>query len=269
MTSNSARRDLYLNEMGLGPVWRQRPVLGDQQSTLESNPASAPESCAAAPSPADIASMDWGQLEAAVAGCSACGLCRSRSRTVFGSGQRKGGWLFIGAGPGKLEEEQGQPFAGASGKLLDNMLAALSLARGNAAYLTTVVKCRATDGAGNDRAPSRAEAAACRPFLARQIALLQPVMIVALGKVAAFSLLDQDDQENQENIDPAISFTALRGTLHHYDAGNGAAIPLVVSYHPDTLLLRPAEKKNAWADLCLALQAYAESAGSVESTGPA
>lgn len=188
-----------------------------------------------------IAEMGWDELEASVAGCRACGLCASRANTVFGVGDRKAKWLFVGEGPGYNENLQGEPFVGAAGRLLDNMMRGLEMQRGENTFIANVVKCRPTDTQGKDRAPTQAEAAACLPYLKRQIALIKPEVIVALGKTAAISLL---------GLDPETPVGQLRGKLHRY-----ARLPLVVTYHPAYLLRKPLEKSKAWADLCLARNA--------------
>lgn len=191
-----------------------------------------------------IAQMGWDELEQAVSTCTRCGLCRGRTRTVFGVGDRKARWLFIGEGPGREEDARGEPFVGRAGQLLDNMLAAIHLARGQNAYIANVVKCRPTDENGKDRRPSAEETAACLPYLQRQIELIQPDVMVALGKTAAVSLL---------GLDPETAVSSLRGKVHRY-----AERPLVVTYHPAYLLRTPADKKKTWADLCLAMEQYAK-----------
>ena len=176
--------------------------------------------------------MDWAELEQAVAGCIACPLHERRNRTVFGVGDRRAAWLFVGEGPGVDEDREGEPFVGQAGKLLDNMLAAIGLKRGEDVYIANVVKCRPP---GN-RNPEPAEAAACAPYLTRQIALIQPRLIVALGRVAAHHLLDTD-----------ATLGSLRGRLHSH-----AGIPLLVTYHPAYLLRNLPDKARAWEDLCFA-----------------
>jgi uracil-DNA glycosylase family 4 len=192
-----------------------------------------------------IAGMDWGKLKETVAACEQCGLCRGRKNTVFGVGDEKAKWLFIGEGPGRNEDLQGQPFIGPAGKLLDNMLQAIGLKRGDNAYIANIVKCRPTDENGKDRPPSAQEVAACLPYLQRQIALIQPTVLVALGKTAALSLLA---------MDPATPVSKLRGTVHRYQD-----LPLIVTYHPAYLLRQLGDKSKAWSDLCLAMSAYANS----------
>ena len=192
---------------------------------------------------AAIANMSWQELDAAVANCTRCPLCKTRQQAVLGAGDRKPGWLFVGEGPGRVEDQQGEPFVGPAGKLLDNMLLALDLRRGENNYLANAVKCRPVDADGKDRPPSADESAACRPYLERQIALLKPAVIVALGKVAALSLIGGD---------PKIAVAALREQTHRH-----GSIPVIVTYHPAYLLRKPLDKAKSWRDLCLAAKAYA------------
>lgn len=191
---------------------------------------------------ARIKSMDWPQLKQQVSECRRCGLCNGRKNTVFGVGDEKAKWLFIGEGPGRNEDIQGEPFVGPAGKLLDNMLLAMGVKRGANAYIANIVKCRPTDDNGRDRPPSPQEVAACLPYLQRQIELIQPTVLVALGKTAALSLL---------GLDPATPVSRLRGSVHRYQD-----LPLVVTYHPAYLLRTLNDKSKAWADLCLAMSTY-------------
>jgi uracil-DNA glycosylase len=253
---NSAeRRALFLDEIGVGPLWLRRDALPsdgghavaaadpshtDFDVSDKHTPASA---SASAPSAAEVVNMDWATLQSTVAGCVKCGLCHGRTQTVFGTGDEKAKWLFVGEGPGRNEDVQGEPFIGQAGKLLDNMLLAMGLSRDQNAYIANIVKCRPTDDNGRDRPPTPDEAAACLPYLQRQIALIQPAIIVALGKTAALSLL---------GLDPDTPVSRLRGTVHRY-----AERPLIVTYHPAYLLRNMADKKKAWADLCLAMSTRA------------
>ena len=189
--------------------------------------------------------MDWPQLKEMVSGCTKCGLCRGRTQTVFGVGDEKAKWLFVGEGPGRNEDQQGKPFVGPAGKLLDNMLLSIGVKRGENAYIANIVKCRPTDANGRDRPPTPEESAACMPYLERQIELIQPAVIVALGKTAALSLLQ---------LDPATPVSKLRGTVHRY-----AGRPLIVTYHPAYLLRSLPDKRKTWVDLCLAMNTYAKS----------
>ena len=193
---------------------------------------------------ADIARMDWEVLQSTVAACTRCPLCKSRNRTVFGVGDHRARWLLIGEGPGRNEDQQGEPFVGPAGKLLDNMLQAIDLKRGENNFIANVVKCRPTDANGRDRAPAPEEIAACRPYLERQIALVQPTLIIAFGKVAAHSLLGCDSK---------TALAALRGSVHRRNE-----IPLVVTYHPAYLLRKPLDKSMSWQDLCMARRAISE-----------
>ena len=264
MTGRGAWRQQALDEMGLGPVWTRRsrqdgtaaPAAADLPGIEPAAPPAASASAPlvaplvapafappAAPPAQEVAQMDWTALETAVAGCIKCRLCEGRTKTVFGDGDRKAKWLFIGEGPGRNEDLQGLPFVGPAGKLLDNMLLAMGVSRTENAFIANVVKCRPTGDDGRDRAPTPDEAAACMPYLQRQIELIQPAILVALGKTAAISLLGL----------PAESPVGkLRGQVFEY---NG--LPLVVTYHPAYLLRRLTEKGKSWADLCLAMQAYA------------
>ncbi|WP_334188979.1 uracil-DNA glycosylase [Noviherbaspirillum sp.] len=265
--TNDQRRSAYLEEIGIGPLWKRRfppsettgvsepvveqlPGIPTHQEAFLAEPAVPGTSMAPAAEthafskydPAVIARMDWATLKETVSGCTKCDLCQSRTHTAFGVGDEKAKWLFVGEGPGRNEDLRGEPFVGQAGKLLDNMLLALGLKRGENAYIANIVKCRPTDAAGKDRPPTAEESAACIPYLQRQISLIQPAIIVALGKTAALSLL---------NLRPDTPVSKLRGTVHTY-----ADRPLVVTYHPAYLLRNLADKKKAWEDLCLAMATY-------------
>jgi DNA polymerase len=201
--------------------------------------APTPASCRPVQSPAPVVakaggvgSMGWEELGEAVRSCTACGLCRQRKRTVFGVGDEAASWLFVGEGPGADEDEQGEPFVGQGGRLLDSMLAAIGLKRGREVYIANVVKCRPP---GN-RVPTPEEAGACAPYLDRQIELIAPKLIVALGKTAVMRLLGSE-----------ASLASLRGRIHRY-----RDIPLVVTYHPAYLLRNLPDKAKAWEDLLFA-----------------
>ena len=255
-----SRREAFLAEMGLGPVWQSRaqaaapatdmpepmpvPVTEDIMPSLEAAGTAELAVAPSKPSGADVATMDWQQIKAAVAVCTKCGLCQGRTQSVFGVGDEKAKWLFIGEGPGRNEDLTGEPFVGKAGKLLDNMLMSMGLKRGENAYIANIVKCRPTDATGKDRPPTPEETAACMPYLERQIALIQPTILVALGKTAALSLLA---------LDPETPVSRLRGKVHQY-----AGRPLIVTYHPAYLLRNMADKKKTWSDLCLAMSTYAD-----------
>ena len=246
-----SRREEMLREMGLTPVWRlrerQSSVIAAQDepipiavSDASSRPVQAPVAGADAQagtaddSRSAILRMDWPALKATVAACVQCPLHAKRTKTVFGVGDEQAQWVFVGEGPGVDEDAKGEPFVGQAGKLLDNMLAAIDLKRGENVYILNVVKCRPP---GN-RNPEPAEARQCQPFLQRQIELIKPKLLVALGRVAAVNLLGRD-----------ATIAALRGRVYQY---NG--IPLIVTYHPAYLLRNLPDKAKAWVDLCFAVQ---------------
>jgi len=232
-----------MKELGLSPVWVRRDESGrgshvagdsaveaqfpDEREALHSG------AVAEADRGADIKSMNWEQLRSSASACAACVLHKARKQGVFGVGDEKAEWLFVGEGPGADEDERGEPFVGQAGKLLDNMLAAIALKRGDNVYIANIAKCRPP---GN-RAPEPAEAHACEPYLDRQIELIRPRLIVALGKVAAQNLLGLD-----------ATLASLRGRMHRY-----RDTPLIVTYHPAYLLRTLVDKSKSWEDLCFAL----------------
>ena len=229
--------------MELTPVWRLResaPVAerapateppARNESRVTSNESLQP---ATGDRRAEIMSLDWTKLKQRVAGCTDCPLHAKRNQTVFGIGDENADWLFVGEGPGADEDAQGEPFVGQAGKLLDNMLAAIQLKRGQDVYIANLIKCRPP---GN-RNPEPHEALQCEPYLHRQIELIRPKLIIALGKVAAANLLASD-----------ASVASMRGRIHQY-----RGIPLIVTYHPAYLLRSLADKAKAWADLCFAVR---------------
>ena len=234
------RRVACLNAMGL-PAWSRRPgsVLPGAPAALRQVSAPAQDAPAELPAPGavgdiDIGSLDWDALEARVSSCVSCPLHAGRSRTVFGVGNRTADWLVIGEAPGAEEDRRGEPFVGRAGKLLDAMLLAAGRARSEV-YIANVVKCRPPE----NRDPRPEEAASCAPYLERQIALLRPKVILAVGRVAAQRLLDVETPVGR-----------LRGKVHRH-AGSGT--PLVVTWHPAYLLRRPEAKAEAWRDLVLAM----------------
>jgi DNA polymerase len=263
-----ATRDDILQELGLFPVWRRRtierrPVPEPRDSPVRASvvadeiasrasPVIANEPATVHPSDertARIARLEWADFAADVDSCTACGLAQTRNRSVPGVGDRHAEWLFVGEAPGADEDAKGEPFVGQAGRLLDSMLAALGIARGNHVYIANVLKCRPP----NNRTPEPAEAEACRPYLDRQIALIAPKLIVALGKSAATALLGVD-----------ATIASLRGRVHRY-----RGVPLIVTYHPAYLLRSLPEKAKAWEDLILARRAMRESGGAAETTGAA
>ncbi len=205
-----SRREEMLAEMGLAPIWRLK--------------GKSPER----------AKDDWIPLKAEVKGCTACGLANTRTQTVFGVGDENADWMLIGEAPGAEEDRLGDPFVGQAGKLLDNMLAAVDLSRTKNVYIANVLKCRPP---GN-RNPEPDEVAKCTPFLLRQIALVKPKLILAMGRFAAQTLLNSD-----------ASIASLRGKVHQY-----AGVPLIVTYHPAYLLRNLPDKAKAWEDLLMAVR---------------
>ena len=211
-------------------------AVGTAQAPGRAAPASVTES---GQRQADVAAMGWDALRDAVAACTACRLCEKRKQTVFGAGSTQAQWLIVGEAPGEQEDLAGEPFVGKSGQLLDSMLRAIGLTRGDAApqrqvYIANTVKCRPP---GN-RNPAPDELALCEPFLIRQLALLKPRIIVAMGRFAVQSLLRSDEPVGR-----------LRGRVHRYQG-----VPLIVTYHPAYLLRNPEDKARAWDDLCLAVE---------------
>jgi len=187
---------------------------------------------------ARIARMDWEELITETRQCTACELCGTRTQVVFGVGDHQAEWLVIGEAPGADEDRQGEPFVGRAGKLLNPMLLAIGLKR-EQVYIANILKCRPPD----NREPTPMEAAKCRPFLQRQIELIRPRIILAVGRVAAQNLLETDTQIGK-----------LRGRVHRFGP---TRIPVVVTYHPAYLLRSPREKRKAWDDLRLARRTLA------------
>jgi len=188
-----------------------------------------------------IAQMDWDQLRDSVAGCRACGLCEGRKNTVFGVGNEQADWMIIGEAPGEQEDLRGEPFVGEAGKLLDNMLRAIGLTRAEQApqrqvFIANALKCRPP----RNRNPDPAELAQCEPYLQRQIALVQPKMILAMGRFAVQLVLRSHE-----------AIGRLRGRVHEV-----RGIPVIVTYHPAYLLRNLPDKALAWDDLCLAVEQY-------------
>ena len=248
------RRRAMLAEMGLGgfsiqprtvaerpapapaPAARAaaEPAAGAAPVPPPRQPIAPPAAPAASPSGGAVPVLSWDELRQAVTECRACGLCDSRTNTVFGVGDPQPDWLVVGEAPGEQEDLQGEPFVGQAGKLLDNMLRAIGLDRQRKVYIANVLKCRPP---GN-RNPDPSEVAQCEPFLRRQVELLRPKIILAMGRFAVQSLLGS-----------AEPIGRLRGRVHRYQG-----VPLVVTYHPAYLLRNLPEKAKAWADLCLALE---------------
>lgn len=256
----NAMQGKHIKELGLSPLWVRKnapaavtsPTPAAAPSPSPSPPPSPPPpspatpavTSASAPTPApammataaaadspksDIAAMNWQQLRQTAEACRLCGLCEKRRKVAFGTGDQQAKVMFIGEGPGEDEDRQGEPFVGRAGKLLDLMLHAIELHRTNNVYIANIVKCRPP---GN-RNPTPEEASTCLPYLQRQIALVKPDLLVALGKVAAIHLLQIE-----------TSIAQLRQQIHTYHG-----TPLVVTYHPAYLLRSPQEKRKSWEDL--------------------
>lgn len=243
------RRERVLTELGLTPLWLHRQRL-DGSGAASELPGQATSDVAmpqrhAGHSARTVEVMDWAELREAAATCASCVLHEKRKQAVLGVGDEKADWLFVGEGPGAEEDMRGEPFVGQAGKLLDNMLSAIGLKRGNNVYIANVVKCRPP---GN-RNPAPEETLACQPFLDRQIALLQPRLVVALGKVAANTLLARGGTALRAR---GGTLGSLRNTVHDY-----RGIPLIVTYHPAYLLRTLTDKAKAWEDLCFAVETMA------------
>lgn len=258
----NARREAILKELGIGPLWKLRqPMVTDSEpspsvpsepevvaasdarapdvgvgrpgtSDTATDPASAASVQTAPAAVSPVADATWEQLTEAILTCRACSLCAARKQAVPGVGDREADWLIVGEGPGAEEDERGEPFVGQAGKLLDSMLAAIDLKRGEDVYIANAVKCRPP---GN-RTPLPEEMDTCRPYLARQIELIRPRLIVALGRPAAQTLLQEE-----------VKIGAARGQLFRYQG-----IPVIVTYHPAYLLRTPGDKSKAWEDLVFA-----------------
>lgn len=239
MSAAQERRERVLQALGLTPLWVRRnapapePVQAASSPLAERSRPAVAEGGVTGDRASEILRMDWTQLRASTAACTACVLHQKRKQAVLGVGDVNAEWLFVGEGPGADEDEKGEPFVGQAGKLLDNMLAAIGLKRGENVYIANVVKCRPP---GN-RTPTPPEAQACEPYLLRQIALIQPRLIVALGKVAAQNLLGNE-----------ATVASLRGRVHDL-----RGTPLIVTYHPAYLLRNLTDKARAWEDLCFAV----------------
>jgi DNA polymerase len=222
--------DVYVRR-GLEPA--PEVTLPERMAPAESMPAAQ-----AAAAPGVEAMLDWEQLRTMVAACTRCSLHETRTQTVFGVGSRSAKWMFIGEAPGADEDRQGEPFVGRAGQLLTSMLKAMGFARDDV-YIANVLKCRPP---GN-RDPKPEEAGQCRGYLERQIELVAPTLIVAVGRIAAQNLLATD-----------TALARLRGKVHTLGARGW---PLVVTYHPAYLLRSPGEKRKAWQDLLFARQVFA------------
>lgn len=220
---DNATRLQYLEAMGID-VWMPIAIADDRR-------ASAIDAVAdnAQPEPVD----SWAALQSEVAQCLKCGLCKTRTQTVFGSGNKKADWMIIGEAPGQSEDQQGLPFVGKAGLLLTEMLRAMGLDR-EEVFIANIVKCRPP----SNRDPDPIEIETCKTYLLRQLALIKPKIILAVGRIAAQALLNTDE-----------SIGKLRGKIYALNE-----TPVVVVYHPAYLLRSLPDKRKAWADLKLALQ---------------
>jgi DNA polymerase len=252
----SARQAAYLQALGVDVYLPRDAVLAPDPPVVApvASPLAAP-SPAPAPvrvEPAGVApgagALDWTSLRAAVAACTRCPLHATRSQTVFGVGDVRARWMFIGEAPGLEEDRQGEPFVGRAGQLLNAMIRAVGLRREDV-YIANVLKCRPPD----NRDPRPVEAASCRSHLDRQIELVDPTLVVAVGRIAAQNLLGTD-----------AAIGKLRGRLHTFGS---RPWPLAVVYHPAYLLRSPAEKRRAWQDLLFARQACARLAAAGPTPG--
>jgi uracil-DNA glycosylase family 4 len=249
---DNATRLQYLHAMGIeswilhapasavSPVSAAQPVLATPApifSPEPSLPAPVPKITPVEPPlPAPVVFSDsWQHLQADVASCQKCPLCQTRTQTVFGSGNQKATWLFIGEAPGEQEDLQGLPFVGVAGTLLTEMIRAMGLQR-EQVYIANIVKCRPP----KNRDPHVEEIVACQPFLQRQLALLQPKILVAVGRIAAQQLLNTHEP-----------LAKLRGKVYQFNQ-----IPLLVVYHPAYLLRDLRQKSKAWQDLQVAMKTY-------------
>ena len=228
------KRLQYLQAMGI-QAWELRDTSVESTLVEESANVAAggatPEERAI---PFTVSGLDWETLQARVESCTRCDLHSGRTRTVFGEGNRTADWLLIGEAPGREEDLQGEPFVGRAGQLLNAMLQAIGLRR-EQVYIANILKCRPP----NNRDPRPEEVVCCEPYLIRQIDLIQPRLILALGRIAAQNLLKTETPIGK-----------LRGRVHQFrDTG----IPLIATYHPAYLLRSPAEKRKAWEDLQLAV----------------
>jgi uracil-DNA glycosylase len=226
--------DAALKEMDLHPLWKARAAETVNSTQVfdyieENNTASAKVNVDRQTA---IMRMDAQQLKQSIVTCTECSLHSNRRNTVPGIGAIDAQWMLVGEGPGAEEDETGEPFVGQAGKLLDNMFATIEVSRQKNVFITNVVKCHPPE----NRNPAAKEIACCAPYLARQIQLIQPKLIVALGKVAADHLLGHD-----------ATIASLRGKIHSVQG-----MPMIVTYHPAYLFRTPADKAKAWEDLCFA-----------------
>ena len=228
---SESQRHEYLQAMGI-TVWQHRDRILESADERQDSPVDDSEKTSSSSilNDADLASLDWQALEQHVSQCRLCGLHLSRTQTVFGVGDHQAELMIIGEAPGADEDKQGEPFVGRAGQLLNAMLQAIGLQR-RQVYIANILKCRPP----NNRDPSAEEATTCQDYLFRQIALLQPKLILVLGRIAAHRLLNTD-----------TPLSKLRGQLQ---TEQHSGLPMLVTYHPAYLLRSPKEKRKAWLDL--------------------
>ncbi len=237
--ADEQRRARYLEALGV-EQWVRRAAPAEAIAVLQKIVSSPVESTVAvATDVRSMDSLDWPALRTCVSECQRCGLNRTRTQTVFGVGDVAAHWMVVGEAPGADEDRQGEPFVGAAGQLLNAMLAAIDLPR-ETVFIANILKCRPPD----NRDPKPEEVTECLPYLQRQVALVQPRIILAFGRVAAQNLLGTDTPLGK-----------LRGSVHRFGALN---TPVVVTYHPAYLLRSPGEKRKAWEDLKFARRIYSE-----------
>jgi uracil-DNA glycosylase family 4 len=233
---SDGRQLAYLAALGVDVYVRRAAADAAPPPPVLATAAHAPE-VRPMPGAGIEAGLEWEPLRAQVSGCTRCPLHQARTQTVFGVGNPQARWMFIGEAPGADEDRQGEPFVGRAGQLLTSMLKALGLRREDV-YIANVLKCRPP---GN-RDPKPEEALQCRGYLERQIELVSPALVVAVGRIAAQNLLATD-----------TALARLRGKAHALGARRW---PLVVMYHPAYLLRSPGEKRKAWQDLLFARQTF-------------
>jgi len=235
-----ARRLAYLSALEID-VWERRelprPSVGPAPAPIAPQPAESPAVPRADEPVGEVAALGWDDLVARVRGCTLCPLHATRTQSVFGVGNRAAQWMVIGEAPGAEEDRQGEPFVGRAGQLLNSMLKAMGLAR-EQVFIANILKSRPP----NNRDPRPEEVRACIPYLFRQIELVNPTLLLCVGRIAAQTLLETSEPIGK-----------LRGVVHRI-AGNR---PMIVTYHPAYLLRSPGEKRKAWADLVLAMRTYA------------
>ena len=248
---NRTLRAEYLRAIGID-VWVPRTAIGGGASARDAAEVARPAVAVAVPAPADdpmAAGGSWEALRAEVLTCTRCTLHAGRTQGVFGVGNPQAQWMVIGEAPGAEEDRRGEPFVGRAGQLLDAMLRAIGLSRAQNVFIANVLKSRPP----NNRDPRPEEVAACLPYLRRQIELVRPRLLLAVGRIAAQNLLGTEE-----------SLSRLRGRVHRFGELN---TPLVVTYHPAYLLRNPADKRKAWEDLKFARSVFRQLTAGIPEDG--